>query len=226
METYRTEDEQVEALKKWWDENGRSTLAAVGLALFAGFGWNYWQGHQQDQAEQASAVYEEMLAVAREAGQDSDLARLQTLAERVKADYGSSTYAQFASLHLARIAVSEGRLEDAESELRWVLTLGPEAEVRALAELRLARVKTAQGEAQAALDILNAAEPGAYEPAYAEARGDAWLQLGEQDQAIAAYESALQLAAASGAGAGEGLRLKLSALTPVPARELAPASEE
>ena len=225
METYRTEEEQVEALKKWWDENGRSTVAAVALALFAGVGGNYWQGHQQPQAEAASALVEEMLAAAREAGQENDLARLQTLAERVKADYASSAYAQFASLHLARIAVGQGRLDDAESELRWVLTQGPDAEVRTLAELRLARVKTAQGDARAALDILGAAEVGAYAPAYAEAEGDAWLLLGEEGNAVAAYERALGLAAASGMGAGESLRLKLSALTPIPARELEPVPE-
>jgi predicted negative regulator of RcsB-dependent stress response len=226
VETYKTEEEQVEALKKWWDENGRSTLAAVGLALFAGLGWNQWQDHQAEQAEHASAAYEEMLAAAREAGPESDLAYLQTLAERVKAEYGSTTYALFASLHLARIAVTQGRLDDAEAELRWVLTQGPDAEIRTLAELRLARVNTAQGKAEEALGILGSAEAGAYEPAFAEARGDAWLLLGEKGKAIAAYENAVALAAATNVGASEGLRLKLRALTPVPARELAATSEE
>lgn len=226
MESYRTEEEQVEALKKWWDENGRSTLAAVALALAAGFGWQFWQEHRAEQSAQASTVYEEMLEAIREASQGGEPARLKTLAERVKADYPSSQYAQFAGLHLARIAVGEGRLDEAEQELRWVLTRNPEAEVRLLAELRLARVKTAQGQPREALDILSAAEPGAYRPVYAEAEGDAWLALGENEKATAAYEEALAAAAAGNAGASESLRLKLSALTPVPARTLAPASEE
>lgn len=226
MESYRTEEEQVEALKKWWDENGRSTMAAVALALAAGFGWQFWQEHRTEQAERASVVYEEMLTAVREAAQAGDSAKLKTLAERVKADYPSSYYAQFASMHLARIAVVEDRLDDAEQELHWVLTRNPETEVRLLAELRLARVKTAQGQPRKALDILSAAEPGAYEPAYAEAEGDAWLALGESENATAAYERALAAAAAGNAGASESLRLKLGALTPVPARELTPASEE
>ena len=37
MEQYRTEEEQVEALKKWWEENGRSTIVAVIVALGLGF---------------------------------------------------------------------------------------------------------------------------------------------------------------------------------------------
>ena len=35
MEAYRTEEEQVEALQRWWDENGRSTILAVVVALAA-----------------------------------------------------------------------------------------------------------------------------------------------------------------------------------------------
>ncbi len=225
METYRTEEEQVEALKKWWDENGRSTIAAVVLALAAGFGWQGWQQHQQQQAEQASLLYEEMMQAVGQSGESAQVDSLKTQGERLKAEYPSSTYAQFAALHLARIAVVDGRLQDAESELRWVLTQGPATEVALLAELRLARVKAAMGENQAALDILGAAEPGAYAAAYAEAEGDVYLDLGDEAQAIAAYERALALAAASEVGASEALRLKLSYLSPVPARELAAAEQ-
>jgi predicted negative regulator of RcsB-dependent stress response len=226
VDSYRTEEEQVEALKRWWQENGRSTIAAVVLALAAGFGWQGWQEHRKQEAENASVAYEEMLNAMRESAAQADLGRLKTLAQRVKSDYGSTAYAQFAGMHLARLAVSEGDLATAEQELRWVLTQNPDPELRLLAELRLARVRTAQGEPRAALDILTAESAGAYEPAYAEAEGDAWLELGETGKAIAAYEKAVSLAAAGNIGASEGLRLKLQALTPVPPRELEKAPEE
>ena len=35
---YGNEDEQVRALKQWWDRNGASTLMGVGLALALVFG--------------------------------------------------------------------------------------------------------------------------------------------------------------------------------------------
>ena len=37
MESYGTEEEQVEALRRWWNENGRSTIAIIVLALAGGF---------------------------------------------------------------------------------------------------------------------------------------------------------------------------------------------
>ena len=61
--------------------------------------------------------------------------------------------------------------------------------------------------------------------AYAEAEGDFHQQLGNTDAAIAAYERALSLSAATDSGIGESLQLKLKALSPVPARELAALEE-
>jgi predicted negative regulator of RcsB-dependent stress response len=224
VENYRTEEEQVEALRKWWDENGRSTLLAIVLAVGAGFGWQAWQQQQETLAETASLRYEELLEAVQSGADEDQLATIRHLAGGLKEDYSGSTYAGFAALHLARLAVMEDDLVTAESELRWVLTAKPSDEVRLLAQLRLARVIAAQGNLQAALDILNAGDAGSYEPAYEEARGDIYLQLGQRDKAVESYQAASTLAAASGGGAGNSLQLKLQSLTPVAPRQ--PAADE
>jgi predicted negative regulator of RcsB-dependent stress response len=222
VDTFRTEEEQVEALRRWWDDNGRSTLIAIVIALAASFGWQGWKQHQVQQAESASIRYEELLEATQQSGDESQLTTIRHLAEELKSSYSGSVYAQFASLHLARMAVMENDLESAEHELRGVLTMNPPAEVRVLAELRLARVVAARGNPQGGMEILNTAEVGAYEPAYAEARGDMYVQMGQAELAVQAYENALGLAAAAGVGASESLQLKLQSLTPVPAREVQP----
>ncbi len=61
MEQYRTEEEQVQALGRWWKENGRSIVAAVVIALSAGFGWQAWQANEVRQQEQASDIYQALL---------------------------------------------------------------------------------------------------------------------------------------------------------------------
>ena len=225
MESYRTEEEQVEALKRWWAENGRSTVAAIVLAIAAGFGWQAWQEKRQQVATEASSRYDTMIEAIRQAGESGDEAELRSLAEGIKADFPDSTYAQFAALHLARLDVATDDLESAESELRWVLTSKPEPEILLVAELRLARVIAAQGRPQEALDIVQDVEAGAYGPAYAEAEGDFQQELGDPQAALAAYERARMLAAASRSGPSDTLMLKLNALSPVPARELAPAED-
>lgn len=223
MDTYRTEEEQVEALRKWWDDNGRSTLLAVVLAVGLGFGWQGWQQHQQQQAELASLRYEELLEAVQVVSDEAGVATVRHLAETLKTEFPDSAYARFAALHLARLAVMNDDLDSAERELRWVLTTNTAAEINALVELRLARVVAAQGDLPAALQILAAAQAGAYAPAYAEVQGDIYQQQGDNELALEAYQRAIELAAASGTGASESLQLKAQVLSPLPARRVSVA---
>ncbi|MDA8752744.1 tetratricopeptide repeat protein [Halieaceae bacterium] len=222
MESYRTEEEQLEALKRWWDENGRSTLAAIVLALIAGFGWQAYKDFDQRQRETASDLYQVMLdAMSVQEGRDADAANARQIASQLKTEYGGSTYAQFAALHLARMAVVDGDLPGAEAELRWVLTKADSgSDIAAVAGLRLARVLAASGDTEQALVILAGGEGGTYAASYALARGDVLLGLGQNDQARAAYSEARALAASKGTQAQLlTLEQKLESLSPIPPGE-------
>ncbi|MCZ6830806.1 MAG: tetratricopeptide repeat protein [Gammaproteobacteria bacterium] len=230
MEAYRTEEEQLEALRKWWQENSRSTFAAIALALAASFGWQFWQDHRATQAETASSIYQDMLEAvnlltAAPAGPEQ-VATVRHLAGTLKTGYAGSTYAQFAALHLAKMAVAEDDLATAEQELRWVLTANPVQEIQLLTRLRLARVVAAKGDTAAALAILETEDSGTYAASYAEVEGDVYMQLGQQEPARAAYERASSLALSEGSAASRSLQLKLESLNPIPAREVVQVAEE
>ncbi len=218
MEQYRTEEEQVEALRKWWNENGRSTIAAIVIAVAAGFGWNTWQGRQQEVAEIASDTYQAMLQELGTGG----AAAAQALGQQLKTEFSGSTYAQFAALHLARLAVERDDLAAAESELRWALGKADAgSDIAQVAQLRLARVLAAGGSGEQALSILDQADAGTYQAAYAVARGDILLQLGRDTEAGEAYASARVLASRGGAPVNLAtLDQKIQSLNPVPPREL------
>ncbi len=216
MDTYRTEDEQVEALKRWWDDNGRSTIAAIVLALIAGFGWQAWKDFDQGQQAAASDLYQGLLQAL--SAPSDDAANARQIAGQIKSEFGGSTYAQFAALHLARLAVTDGDLAAAEAELRWVLAKADSgSDVATITQLRLARVLAAQGDADQALSILAQGEGGTYAASYAMARGDVLLGQGRRDEARAAYTEAKAL---TGAGVGgpplATLEQKLQSLNPMP----------
>jgi predicted negative regulator of RcsB-dependent stress response len=149
----------------------------------------------------------------------------QQLAEQLKADYAGSTYAQFAALHLARVAVGDNDLAGAQAELRWVLSKADKgSDIASIAQLRLARVLAASGESEQALAILDEGAAGAYRASYGVARGDILLSLGRAQEASEAYSSALALAGEGGADIGLGsVQEKLRALNPKPARASAAA---
>jgi len=191
-----TEEEQLEAMKRWWKENGKWVVTAVVLSVGGYFGWGAWQDHQRAQAEAASQVYTQLLETLAvresEAPESEDLARAQALVTELKADYAHSAYAINAALINAGSAVKKGDLAAAEQELRWVLEQKPEAAVAEVARLRLSRVLLAQGDAEAALaEVTGQSEAESLKSDYAELRGDSHLALGDIQAAREAYEAAL-----------------------------------
>lgn len=193
VDEYRTEEEQIEAIRRWWDENGRSTLITIVLAIAAVFGWNQWQSGQKVSHETASAQYQELLASIPQNGEQSEAQFTTTghLADELQSNNARSTYAHFAALQMAKLYVERDDLAQAREQLQWVLdNRAPDPAISALARLRLARVIFAETGAQAALDSINNVETGPYRAAYAELRGDLFDELGELAKAEQAYSQA------------------------------------
>ncbi len=199
MSEYQTEEEQLDALKRWWEENGRSTLAVIIVGLAATFGWQSYQGLQERNAARASEIYQQMLGTIR-APEPENAEQGAALAQQLKSNYGGSGYAEFAALHLAAVAVKEGDLKRAQEELRWVLGEATSGSENArIAALRLARVLHADGESEQALAILRDTDPGSFEGSYAAVEGDILVATGRQQEAVEAYTRALAAGAAGGA---------------------------
>lgn len=195
MESYRTEEEQVEALRRWWNDNGRSTLFAIVVVLAGTFGWQGWQRYEAQRNDNASDLYQQMLEAASMAAQgvvnDAPAGRI---ASQLRSEYGGTTYARFAALHQARMAVAGNDLDAAEDHLRWVLGKARSGSDTAMvAQLRLARVLAAKGETEQALKLLTPAGSGTFRAASALARGDVMAAAGRDPEALSAYREAQAL---------------------------------
>lgn len=199
MAEMKTEEEQVEALKRWWQENGKSLILTIAVSIGGVLSWNAYQDHQVNQAETASVFFQQLINSA-PAGQlnESQIAEVRYNSELLRADFGASTYAQFAALMLARVEVQEGNLTAAAAELQWVLAQQGDPEVNALATIRLAKLLGAQGQYDDALALLVDGDD-AWQLGRLEARGDLLVAQGELDAARVAYEKASLLADANGA---------------------------
>ncbi|MCB1693329.1 MAG: tetratricopeptide repeat protein [Pseudomonadales bacterium] len=191
-----SEEEQLEALKHWWDENGKSLLIGVVLALAAVFGYQAWQNNRQETGEAASAIYEDLLdaVVTNSPFEEVDPDKLSTgkfLANRLKEEHPDTSYAHFAALFLAKIAIDEGKPEDAEKEIQWSLDHGLDESLVPIAKIRLAKVKLAEGKKEEALAALGGIEGEAYRASYEEVAGDIHYALGETELAREAYQRAV-----------------------------------
>lgn len=189
-----TDEEQIEQIKNWWDENGTSLIITVVLALGGIFGFRAWEANVQQTGEAASEIYENLVNAADNLASNEEAMRAtaQSLAETLRADHANSTYAVFGAFHMARIAVDAGDLETARSELEWALENTEDPRLETMTRVRLARVLNASGDATAALAQLINHEPEAGQIAtFEETRGDIYHSLGDMDSARTSYEKAL-----------------------------------
>jgi predicted negative regulator of RcsB-dependent stress response len=195
VSVHLSEEEQLEVLKRWWKDYGKTVIIAVLVAVVGYFGYTTWQDQKRQKAEKASEVYEQLLRLTNaEPGKtltDSDKATIAHLAGELKDGNSKSMYAHSAAFFLAKLAVEDNKLDVAVSELKWVLSAKPEAATEQLARLRLARVLTAQKIYADALAQLSPEPAAAFTSEYAEARGDILKLQGDLDAARTAYEKAL-----------------------------------
>ncbi|MDD9888999.1 MAG: tetratricopeptide repeat protein [Gammaproteobacteria bacterium] len=212
------EEETIESLKKWWEENGKQLLLTV-IAVLAGYtSWLLWTNSQSSAAESASDMYEEILALAiPEPGvavTEDERANIVLQSDRLIAEHTGTVYAQYGALYAAQQHVADNDLAAAEASLQWVidnprsgLFTAEDEGLMLSASLRLARVVLAQGEAERALSIVNNLDPKAYEAGFAELRGDIYVAMGRPLDARDSYVAAQQ------AGSGsDSLRMKLDEL--------------
>ena len=115
---------------------------------------------------------------------------VRVLANALKSDFSGTVYARFAALQLAALAVEDGDLAVAETELRWALSKeDTNSEMGQLIQLRLARVLADRGDTESALAILDSSVD-AYPAAYATAKGDIYVSEGRHAEALDAYREA------------------------------------
>lgn len=200
-----TEEEQIEALKRWWKENGTTTVLAVAIVVAGFFGWRQWDASREASAAGASDIYQQIATLVNSGvsseGELNEEERSTAiyLNEQLRDEYASSIYARFAALYMARLYVEEDDLVAAEAELSWILDnpgLGLMQDVDPTLYLatraRLSRVLLAQGDAERALNLLQQVDAGHYAATFAEIEGDAWLAMGDRDKAAEAYTRAAQ----------------------------------
>jgi len=196
------EEESIEALKRWWHETGRVLVAGIVVVLIGWFGWQQWQGMQARNSAMASLLFDQLnnaVVVAPGERLDADAqAAANSLIEELKESYGNSTYAIYAAMFAARIAVENDDLGRAEQELQWVLDNAPSGLFRSVdetllltARMRLARVQLANGQPDRALATISGAEPRALAADYAELRGDIYYAQGQRAEALTAYRDAM-----------------------------------
>ena len=191
MEEFESEDQQVEAVKKWWKENGASLLLGLGIGVGALLGWREYMSYQTEHSAEASDLYQAVQTQV--ANNRLDDAHIQK-ADLIRNDYADTPYAALVSMTQAKYEYDTGDVESALMHLRWASENATENDVQHVASLRLARILLAQNKYDEVESLLLAAYPAGFTSGYEELKGDLYVARGEIAQARVAYDKAINAA--------------------------------
>ncbi|BBM65530.1 membrane protein [Vibrio alfacsensis] len=192
MELYDTEEQQVEAIKDWWKENGKAVIIGAVVGLGGLFGWRYYQDSVVQASEAASQSYTTVMNALQVKGADAQ-ADIQAFIDSNEV----KEYSVLAALQLAKVQVDAKDLAAALEQLKWAQSNTKDAALSPLISYRIARIEAEMGNLDAANSELGKVTDSAWTGRIAELRGDIALRQGNKEAAYTAYTEAQQAADAS-----------------------------
>jgi predicted negative regulator of RcsB-dependent stress response len=180
------EQEQLAAIKAWWNKYGNlaSWLLIIVLAGFSA--WTFWNNQQQTSATQAGQLFDEL----QKAANAKDNAKVQRAAADMQEKFGKTVYAQVSALAAAKSAYDAADLKTAKAQLQWVIDHGAD-EYPAIAKVRLAGILLDEKSYDEGLKVLTGEFPASFESMAADRKGDILVAQNKIAEARAAYQLAL-----------------------------------
>ncbi len=185
---YETEEQQLEAIKKWWNDNAAMIISGLVIGVASIFGWQYYQDYSIRHKDEASILYETVLL---NQARTDVINEQQTRVNQLSSDYSDTPYASLASLILAKQHIAAGEIVQAQQLLQWVVNNTNQTELAYIAKIRLARVLASSDQVDQALLILNEEFPQSFQAMAMELKGDLLVTKGEKDKAREAYTTAM-----------------------------------
>ncbi len=202
MNEYETEEQQVEALKRWWKENSTSIFVGLFLGVSGLFGWRYYVDQNNFHAVQASDLYMQVMQSAALNTVDDKIIDINNMLIN---EYADTPYAALSSLALAKSEYERDNVDAAVAQLELAVKHASDDVIKQIANLRLAKVYIEQSKYTEALALLNLSHAATYDAQYEELKGDLYMAKGDVALARASYDKAIGL---QGAAASRWLKLK------------------
>jgi predicted negative regulator of RcsB-dependent stress response len=182
-----TEDEQLEAIKKWWKRHGNLIAALVSVVLLCVAGYRYMNWHQEKITQQASMAYEQMMV----SFSNHNIKSVRSYANQLINDYSKTVYADVAHMTLAKVYVEKNKAEQAKSELQVVAASSTFPALKQIAKIRIARILATEKAYENALNELSSIDDKTYLSVINELKGDIYGATGQYKNAIDAYHLAI-----------------------------------
>jgi predicted negative regulator of RcsB-dependent stress response len=202
------EQEQLDALKHFWNQWGNLITLALIVVLAAYVAWSGWQYWERRQGALAAVLYDDI----DHSVQTGDVAHVERALADMKDKYGGTTYAAQGALLAAKLLHDKDKNAEAKGALAWVAEKAPADGLKSIARLRLASLQTGEKAYDEALKTLSDAFPAQFAALAADRRGDVLLLQGKRAEAAVEFGKAYQGLSADAGDYRRLIGIKLNAL--------------
>lgn len=186
IEGYETEEQQVDAIKKWWSENGNTLIIGAVIGLAGLWGWRYYGESVLTAQESASSSYADVV-IDIEANGEQTSENVQLFITNNE----GNNYATLASLLLAKEAVKANDFTLAKTQLTALLETNSYQPLTPVIALRLARVEAQLGEYEQALATVDKVTEAGFLVKANQTKAAIYLQQGNVELARIAFQAAV-----------------------------------
>ena len=177
------EQEQLVAIKDWWQRYRTLAISVFSLILLTFLFWQGWHYYRERQAMQAMQIFSTL--------NEMTIKPLADSTNILMRDYRNTPYAGRAAVLLANAYYKVADHVAAYRALNWASEHATEEAVLAIAKLQLARLLIEDKRPTEALKILLSTHDKGFDGLFSDAKGDALVALHRMNEAKIAYQSAL-----------------------------------
>ena len=189
-----TDKEQIDEIKKWWNDYGKAITVAVVVGLVIGFGWRYWNRYRAAEDNSASYMYQAQL----QAAAHKQAGPVLAYAQQIRTKFGGTVYATMASFMAARVAVANKKYSDASTNLSWIIQKSSNPSFKQIARIRNARILVQMKEPALAMKVISTVDDKKYQPMIDSVKGEIYTAQGDAKAAEKAFKQAKSAYQAAG----------------------------
>ncbi len=186
MADFLTDEEQAERLQKMWRDYGLTVLIGIAVGIGGIVAWNLFQDHRAEVKQRGADLFVEYETTRGLLGSTDEIK------QQIEEQYPNSSYLMFVLMYEAKDAADEDDWELAKTHLEGALAIAKDQTYKDMISTRLGRVQFQLNLLDEALESVSDVGDAYRLPAL-ELTGDVHRARGELDEAVAIYETALEL---------------------------------
>ena len=183
---FDNDEQQSEYFKNFYNLHKIKIFLAVIVFLLAFFAYQYLISANQSNAEESSQLFQDVLV-----SKVDNIDEIKLKVTELQNEFSNSPYAARATIYYSKLLVETGDYSAAAKQLIWASGENVEPSIQSMANYLLGNLYLVQEKLAEALEVSNKIITDGYIGLVNDLKGDIYVAMGDNENAIKSYEISL-----------------------------------